>query len=287
MKPWKPFLFASATAFGMIAGATIVADGRMERAHNYDDPAAPRFEGMFAPANTGTPSDDDLLVVSYNIRYAEQIDRAISDLQTIAPLPEADLLLLQEMDEDGTAVIAEALGYNYVYFPAAIHAESGQNFGTAILSRWPLRAAEKLILPHRSVGSGMNRTATRATVELDGRDVVVYSAHTETILSLPWHRLNQFGAIAQDVAGNGRCAIVGGDFNTVFSREVDWLAGTFGAAGLTHATAGVGSTITRFNIDAAADHIFARGFTVNAAGKVDTATASDHKPVWARLTLAC
>ena len=43
-------------------------------------------------------------------------------------------------DEMGTAAIAETLGYNYVYFPAAVHVESGQNFGTAVLSRWPLSA---------------------------------------------------------------------------------------------------------------------------------------------------
>ena len=72
--------------------------------------------------------------------------------------------MLQEMNEDAAAETAEALGMNYVYYPAVLHPVPKKNFGNAILSRWPIVDDEKLILPSRSMSRGGQRVAVAATV---------------------------------------------------------------------------------------------------------------------------
>lgn len=275
------------TATPLLCSALIISwyIVRSDKVQNYADALGPSFVGAFAPDDL--PLGEDLLVVSYNIRYAKEIEQAIEELKTSAELANADVVLLQEMDESATAEIADALDTNFVYFPAAIHANNGKNFGTAILSRWPLSDPEKIILPHASLGEEMIRTTTKATAEIHGQPVDLFSTHIETIVAPPWHRMNQVQTLADVSAETLPCAIVGGDFNTVFGPEISWMANTFEQAGFDHASAEVGPTVSRFNVDAAADHIFTRGFEVLEAGKENDASASDHLPVWVRLDPVC
>lgn len=249
---------------------------------NYVDPKEPYFSGSFA---VDLPEfDGEVTAVTYNIKYAQDITRAIQELSQNDALKGADIIMLQEMDENGVAQIAKALRLNYVYFPGAIHPQSGANFGPAILSPWPLAEAEKLILPHKSVSNGMQRTATKAIVQIPTAETLTYSIHTETILSLPQQRHAQFAAIADDIDPAAQYVVVGGDFNTVTTAQINKLAEILSLFGLERASLGSGPTAERFNVEAEADHIFTRGFVVNAAGKITNATASDHLPVWIRLT---
>ena len=115
---------------------------------NYPSALGPRYAG--APTTTSTLHADGhvLRVVTYNVQWGKHIDRAINVLQTRAPLPDADIVVLQEMDADGTRRIADALGMCWVYYPAAVHPKLGHDFGNAVLSRWPIVEDEKLMLPH-------------------------------------------------------------------------------------------------------------------------------------------
>jgi endonuclease/exonuclease/phosphatase family metal-dependent hydrolase len=101
---------------------------------NYQSPLGPRYAGA-------------LRVVTYNVQWGRHVERAINVLKTRAPLTDADIVVLQEMDAEGTRRIAEALGMGWVYYPAAVHPKRGSDFGNAILSRWPIVADEKLMLP--------------------------------------------------------------------------------------------------------------------------------------------
>ena len=83
---------------------------------NYNDPHGPVYEGEYAGE---APSfDDRLTVVTWNVRHGEQVKAVIKTLQEADVLRDADILLLQEMDEVGVKRIARALSYNYVFYPA-------------------------------------------------------------------------------------------------------------------------------------------------------------------------
>ncbi len=247
--------------------------------HNYEDDV-PLFTAQYAGQRPVSPSAP-LKIITYNIDFGELIDKAIEELTTIPALQNNDILLLQEMDEHGVDKIAQALHYNYIYYPASIH-KHGKNFGNAILSPWPIRQPYKLLLPHYSITIRQRRIAARAMVDVGEISILVYNAHTETYLSTRQHRREQAAAIFNDIDPAQAHVIVAGDFNTVrkaTTLRVDKLAA---AQGLSRATVGVGATVHRF--PAMADHIYVRGFSVVDAGKAEETAASDHLPVWATLS---
>lgn len=261
--------------------AVLALRARLPQTKNYTDPAGPIATGHYAPQSPPTP--DELVVVTYNLRYGEAISQTVAAFQTIEPLPAADFILLQEMDEAGVAALARALGYDYVYAAASV-AEDGDDFGNAILSRWPLSEPRKIILPGLHPLTGQQRTAMRATARVGGADVVLYSTHIEVATAPVELRVAQMAAVLADVPEAAGFVIIGGDFNLVTAAGVTALAEQYAAGGLDHATAGLGPTLTRFGVRlSAADQLFTRGFAVLDAGVLGEVSASDHFPVWARL----
>src|SRR6185436_18131400 len=112
--------------------------------HNYLEPEGPRYAGGPSPMSAAPPrGDGSLRVVTFNVEYAKRIPEAIAALRADG-LRGADVIALQEMDAPGTAAIAEALGMNYVYYPASRHPKTGRDFGNAILSPWPIEASRKV-----------------------------------------------------------------------------------------------------------------------------------------------
>ncbi len=274
---------AVAYPLGLVTGAGVFA-GLPQRViaqtYNYDEMNKPFYLGNYVGAKQADAAE--LVVVTYNLRYGEKIAEAIDAYRGDAPLPEADIVLLQEMDEASVSTIARALGYNYVYYPASV-AEDGDDFGNAILARWPISDPAKLILPGLHPLTGQQRTATRAVVHVGDTDVLAYSTHIEVAAAPRSLREAQFAAVIDDIPDDAPYVIVGGDFNTITGRGVDALAGQFAAAGLDHASAELGPTFTRFGLrPSATDHIFSRGFALQDAGVLPNITASDHFPVWAR-----
>ena len=128
---------------------------------NCSDPMGPVYTGRYGPENTA--AKETIAVVSYNIKLAEAID----DLSGMSELRDADILLLQEMDHEGTESIASALRYNYVYYPASIH-KTGKDFGNAILSRWPIHSHRKIILPHERWDNKQRRIAVAGMIDVAG-----------------------------------------------------------------------------------------------------------------------
>jgi len=261
------------------------------RGINYTDPVGPRFarttEAEPAPvwsgphveaaaAMAGVPTPDSLRVVTFNVRYAEQMDLAIKLLQASPSLRRADIVVLQEMNEDAVAEAATALGMNYVYYPALLHPVPNKNFGNAILSRWPIVDDEKLILPSRSVSRGAQRAAVVATVVVGSERVRVYAVHLSTILEV-WFtgQTYQIQALLASAKGYDR-VIMAGDMNSH-----DNVGAQFTDAGYFWPSRHTGPTTHRLF---AVDHVFTRGFTVGGSGAVrDNLGASDHLPVWATL----
>jgi endonuclease/exonuclease/phosphatase family metal-dependent hydrolase len=261
-----------------IFGAVVLFALQAYTAENYPARNYPSYSGQYA---VESPEPVEALsVVSYNIWFGEDIDQAISELREIQSQKELDIVLLQEMDEIGTEQIARELHLNYVYFPAAIEPTYDRNFGNAILSRWPLVDARKLILPHKSLSNRMNRIATRATIRIHDTEILVYSIHTESIFSLLQFRRDQYTAVLDDVGPAARFVIIGGDFNSFTESDVNEIEQIYRQAGLTRLSEGSGPTLIQYGVELTPDHIFAKGFEVEEAGILAGATASDHLPVW-------
>lgn len=257
-----------------------LSEGFVEQMINHSDAESPLFSGEYAAETPSSP--DSLIVVSYNLRYGEAVTEMIDAFRSVEPLPEAGIILLQEMDELGVERLARELGYNYVYYPASV-AVDGDNFGNAILARWPISNPAKLILPGLHPITGQQRTATRAVVHLGDMDLLVYSTHIETATAPPSVRAAQFEAVLADIPDDARHVILGGDFNTVTFWGVAALADRFVSSDMAHDSAALGPTYTRFGLrPSATDHLFSRGFERLQAGVLRGVTASDHYPVWAR-----
>jgi hypothetical protein len=116
-------------------------------ARNYEDPASPVYKGGVADRRDAGAT---LRVVTFNLKWGKEIDRAVELLSRPGPLRGADLVVLEEMDREGTERLGRALGLAYVYVPSAVHPVPNHDFGVALLSPWPLEAPRKLLLPHQN-----------------------------------------------------------------------------------------------------------------------------------------
>jgi endonuclease/exonuclease/phosphatase family metal-dependent hydrolase len=239
-------------------------------------------EGRFR--RSSSLSAGSIKVVSWNIRFGLEVDAAIRFLRECPELCGADVLLLQEMDEIGTARIAETLGLDYVYGAFGVHPQSGRDFGNAVLARWSLSGPDVRLLPHRAAVWGHPRVLVTTTVVIGGEPVLVGSVHTEVPLLSSPKRRRQFDEIARLVAGwPGERIVVGGDFNTVTSRGVSVLDKRLAVIGASRVTVDAGPSLRRGVREFTLDHVFARGWSPVASGVVAGSGASDHRPVWVEL----
>jgi len=255
--------------------AVLVTVGGCATAHNYGDPSGPILTGAGGPPPA---AHAELRVVTFNLKFAEHVDRAAAMLSRPGPLRDADVLVMQELDGPATRRIAEALGFNHVYVPSAVHPATGRDFGVAILSPWPLEEPRKLPLPHQHRFRKLRRAAAVATLRFPTGPIRVYGVHLESPAGL-WggDRRDQARAIVADLAGWAGPVVVAGDFNG--RGGADEIAGH----GFFWATRHVRRTASLFSFD----HILARDLCAcapDAAAAVDDdLDASDHDPVWAAL----
>jgi endonuclease/exonuclease/phosphatase family metal-dependent hydrolase len=255
-----------------ILAATLAAVGAC-RPGNYVDVRGPRFVGGPTIDDQRSRNPDTLIVASFNIAFSRQIDSAIAVLRSDAMLRRADILLLQEMDDDGTRRVAEAMHMRYVYYPAIRHNRTKRDFGNAILSAWPIESDAKIILPHISRYARTQRIATAATILVGPRRIRAYSTHLSTIADAGTSsRRNQLRAIAADAEGFP-FVILGGDLNSKSAGE------SLPLVGYSWPTADG----PRTTLGGQWDHVFLKGFHSDGSGIVDDRGASDHKAIWVRV----
>jgi endonuclease/exonuclease/phosphatase family metal-dependent hydrolase len=248
-------------------------------AENYTDPQGPRYAGDYS-ADTGAMSAlPALSVVTFNIKFGDEYERAAEELATEPELASADIVLLQEIDAPRTDAIASRVRMAYVYYPGSVHT-NGRDFGNAVLSRWPIVTDSKLILPYKNPVDGRIRIAVRATIASPLGHISAYSVHTETPWLGPSARLEQAEVVVEHARTSGVTSLAGGDFNTSDPGSVEQTVKLFRAAGYAWASSDVGDTAGSFTLD----HMFVRHLTPLRAGSVVT-QASDHRPTWAQLEL--
>jgi endonuclease/exonuclease/phosphatase family metal-dependent hydrolase len=239
---------------------------------NYPSASEPRYGGSPAAARIAS-ARDTLRIVSFNIEFAKEMGRSIRILRATPELRDADVVLLQEMHARSARMAADSLGMHYVYYPAIYNRLARQDFGNAVLSRWPIVADAKLILPSRSRYAGTQRIATAATIRVGQRTVRVYSTHFGTPADLGWEgRVAQMQAILDD-AREHPLVVIGGDMN---SSDIGRVARAAGYEWPTD-TIPSGTTFGRL------DHVMLRGFGAVGAGTTAIPPGvSDHRPVWVR-----
>lgn len=266
------------TRRALAAALLTLASGMSCRAMtNYESPLGPRFTAPLpaqrAVVDTRAPMPA-LRVVTFNLKYARRVERAIYGLRSYAPLGDADVIMLQEMDAPATQRIADALGMAYVYYPAGVHPRTHRDYGNAILARWPITADQKLMLPHLGRLRRGQRIATVANIQVGSQTVRLYCLHLGTPSDIGWaKRRDQVRVVLEDAA-TYPLVIVAGDLNS------HGIGKEFRAAGYLWPTEHNSFTTGIFNWD----HIFLKGFgsPPKGAGVArDTLDMSDHFPVWA------
>ncbi len=253
--------------------------------HNYTHPEKPRYASL----NTLSEKrkfDGTIKVITYNIKLSKKIDKATQLLAQHNDLNNADIICLQEMDPAGVKHIALACKYNYVYYPAILHPRSEKDFGNAILSKWPIVADEKIILPKVGTG-GLQRIAVYATILANRTKIAVVCVHMK-IFASRLKRLIPIDHILSSIDPSVTHCIVAGDFNTFTKSNCKAIFEPFKEANFRLVTDAVGSTYKYWyllNKKASLDHIFIRGMNVISAGKVTNRKPSDHIPIWGKLSL--
>ena len=257
------------TVTRIVALALCLGAGACVTQKNYE-PDAPRYAGG-GPA--GASPRDTLKVVSFNVEFAMRIDSAIAALGE-PDARDADVILLQEMDEQGTRRIAAAVGMWYVYYPATRHMRTGRDFGNAVLSRFPIIDDSRILLPHAAAIGESRRSATAATIMTGDTEVRLYSTHLGTVANITKaQRRDQLLTILRDADRYPR-VILGGDMNDPGVAEV---SGEWGYVWPTR-------RIPRSASSGRLDHILLKGIaapTDAGAGTIaDHHGASDHRPIW-------
>ena len=248
---------------------------------NYSGPDGPRYVGGVEPVRPALSfhgaTPDSIRIVTFNIKFAQHVDRAAALLQSTRELHPADIVTVQEMDEPGVRALAAALGMSYVYYPATVHPQTGRDFGNAVLSRWPITGDRKVILPHLGRWERTERAAVGATILVGATPIRVYSVHLGTPLEIgPGGKRDQVRAVLRDAVAYSRVVIAGDMNGQSIGRE-------FVAHGYRWPTEHEGPTSSFFSFD----HIFLLGLGDHAHTGVtrDALQASDHRPVWATIAL--
>lgn len=245
----------------------------------------------YAQTNTAAPpfnAPSTITIVSFNTKQGKATKKFFQRLQTFEKAPRPDILCLQEMNVKNVEWLAEAMQYNYVFYPSSDQPHGLRDLGSAILSPWPIQKDFKVSLPYGMDDKffKINRAATAAHIQIHEHAFLIYSVHLGVMLS-PKKREGQIRAIIESIPQEIKTCIITGDFNTyavMHTRTLELLIN----ANFLHATAHVGGTYTYWyllNRKAALDHVFVRGAKVLDAGKIPGKTGSDHLPVWVEVKI--
>lgn len=269
---------------GLLTLTSLLSCGTVQVYQEPDEPVF-RYQENETPSGTQT---DSLNVVTFNIKKAEKIALASTELEALQLKKNVDVYLLQEMDEKGVETIAKNLGLNYLYIPVVYNTAEKKNVGNAILTKGRIAYPEKLLLPHVKPLSKGRRHVTIAEVTIAQKKILVYSVHTETVVMSSKKRMDQVEAIiahARKAAVNYNYILIGGDFNTLFSKDSRNAVAKFKGNGFSWSTEAAGETASAFFglLKPTHDYIFTQGLDVMHSSKITSSRSSDHFPILATL----
>lgn len=258
---------------------------------NFYPPSGPIYAGNYAPHLDGPTRS--IRVVSYNVNFATEVKKLMSDLSELEELKNADVILLQEVEgaPGGSGNFAKSaakqLGLNYVFAPAEVFTKHNADYGNAILSRWPILRFRKIMLPLSNFENCNQRIALEATLRIGDEDVEVFSVHLSTLFKdsagSENSRIEQMRPVA---VAAGRVpahvpVIVAGDLNTVNPYGWHGIEAMFEDLGFAngHMKRAATFKIPPFHLD----HMFVRGLCPTKMGVSHHARGSDHYPIWSEV----
>jgi endonuclease/exonuclease/phosphatase family metal-dependent hydrolase len=249
-----------------------------------------------AADTTGRPGRP-LTVVTYNIHHGAGID-GVLDLERIAVLLEksgADVIGLQEVDRhwserskwvDQPAWFAKRLKMHYGYaanldLPPLNPGEPRRQYGTAILSRYPIKDFTNTLLPLYPTGE--QRGLAVATVKVRGAELRF--ANTHLTHNNAQERLEQAQKVVSLLGGSTEPTFLVGDLNArpdtpEIKTLTELLSDTWPAVGT-----GPGYTSPAVKPTARIDYLLHSAQLRPVKASVPVSPASDHLPVVASYTL--
>jgi endonuclease/exonuclease/phosphatase family metal-dependent hydrolase len=239
----------------------------------------------------------EIKLVSYNIRWrgGEDLRKLIELLRGDAEIGKATVIGLQEVDRhkkrtgnvNTARLMAEALGMYYAWAapPRTKAKESEDETGVAILSAFPLRDVERIVMPHPGP-EGRRRVALGATVEVGKTSIRVYSVHAETRIPVE-RKIDQLRSVLEAIKKRpqGERAIVLGDFNTIKGKDVRATIKLFTEAGFSTPFPHDRPTWRFFLLKLKLDWMWLSGLQTTESNIVRRIGLSDHWPLWVRAKL--
>lgn len=238
-----------------------------------------------------------LTVMTYNIHHGAGID-GVLDLERIAVLIEksgADVIGLQEVDrhwdvrsnwEDQPAWFAQRLKMHYAYaanldLPPVNPGEPRRQYGTAILSKYPIKNFTNTLLPLYPTGE--QRGLAVASIKVRGVDLRFANTHLTSNNNA--ERLEQAHKVVELLGTSKVPTVLVGDLNaTPDAPEIKTLTAVLNDT-WTEVGVGPGYTIEADNPTKRIDfQLHSAGLTPRSAA-VPVTPASDHLPVVATFTL--
>lgn len=228
----------------------------------------------------GTGAPLALRIGTYNIKNGKTVaydysliaDDIVGIGLDICGLQEVDINTRRNGRIDTAALLAELTGYGYCAFAHAID-YSGGEYGTAVLSRFPIVHFEVILLP--SAGFEQ-RACGHAVIDVNGTLIDFFNTHLSYENSSV--RAEQFAALSGLIGENGRWVLTA-DFNTEDFAEFD-------ALGNVRLVNDAENRLSSFDGSSAIDNIvLPADAAVLRRGVLDTVTHSDHCMVWADVAL--
>ncbi len=250
---------------------------------DYTDPQGPLYTGAYA--DKAGKFEGSLRVVTWNMFYGDKLEQTINTLAETPELRDADVLLFQEIDAAGVETIAQRLRYNYVFYPTILDHKRRIEYGDAVLSKWPLSNPAKIVLPVFIPGWLESRSSTRATITIDGKEIIAYSTHLDITWMIFRRGESQAEALSRAANKNNDFIILGGDFNTWLPASIASLDRALGKAGLERLSQGAGYTFEWAGLKFILDHVYSEGMGDYRSGVYRRTQASDHYPVWAEMSI--
>lgn len=174
--------------------------------------------------NQTKPTEQTLTVATYNIRHGRDVDFAWNRLADHIRAVGADLVGIQEVDMftarsrglDSLAGLSAAAGLPHALFTPVMDYDGGQ-YGTAILSRYPLTAAEVHPLPfgnYEPRAFGYVRVLLPSNDDPNGTSVCFLNTHLS--YESAEQQYTQLAALADWIGKHPAKAptVLTGDFNT-------------------------------------------------------------------------
>jgi endonuclease/exonuclease/phosphatase family metal-dependent hydrolase len=237
-----------------------------------------------------------LTVMTYNIHHGAGVD-GVLDLERIAVLIEksgADVIGLQEADRhwsarsnwvDQPAWFAQRLQMHYAYaanldLPPLNPGEPRRQYGTAILTRYPIKDFTNTLLPLYPTGE--QRGLAVATVKVRGVELRFANTH---LTNNNAERLEQAQKVVSLLGTSSTPTLLVGDLNArPDAPEIKTLTAVLNDTWL-EVGVGPGYTIEADNPTARIDYLLHNSRLTPVSAEVPAGLASDHLPVVASYTL--